>query len=88
MTDQRSFFTTYNSVLPGSWKVNGIGGIQLQVEGTGDIEVESEVDGQQLDIVFRDVLFVPGIGINLFSIGAATKNGSKAEFSDTKVLTT
>ena len=33
-----------------------------------------------------EVLYVPGLGINLFSIGAATANGLDVHFHDNEVL--
>jgi hypothetical protein len=35
--------------------------------------------------ILTEVLYVPGLGVNLFSIGAATASGLIAEFKDDKV---
>ena len=85
MTDQWSFFTTFKIIPPGTWKINGIGGVELQALGIGNIDVITEVDGVKLEGTFHNVLYVPGLGINLFSIGAATDCNVNVEFTDTQV---
>jgi hypothetical protein len=39
----------------------------------------------KLEGTFHDVVYVPGLGINLFSIGAATDCNVNVEFTDTQV---
>ena len=72
MTDQRSFFSSFKEIDCETWKVNGIGGAQLNAMGIGTIPVYSYVHGERKNGEFHDVLFVPGLGTNLFSIGIAT----------------
>ena len=48
MTGQRSFFTTYREIPPGTWKVNGIGGVELQAKGIGSIDITAVVNGGKL----------------------------------------
>lgn len=86
MTDQRSFFTHLTEIPAGTWKVNGIGGAQLQALAIGHILVTSFVDDQEFEGEFRDVLYVPNLGMNLFSIGAATARGTDVLFTDKEVL--
>ena len=69
MTGQRSFFTTYREIPPGTWKVNGIGGVELLAKGIGFIDITAVVNGGKLCGELREVLYVPGIGASLFSIG-------------------
>lgn len=85
MTDQKSFFTTFKELETGKWSVTGIGGTQLQALGIGDINVTSHVDGKTLSGTLKEVLYVPGIGTNLFSIGTATDAGINVSFSLNKV---
>jgi hypothetical protein len=63
-----------------TWKVNGIGGAQLNALGIGTIPIHSYVHGERKNGEFHDVLFVPGLGTNLFSIGTATDTGIDAHF--------
>jgi hypothetical protein len=70
MTERKYFFSSLKSVDPGSWKVHGIGSIKLDVLGVGDIEIESYVDGKRIIGKLNDVLFVPELGANLFSLGS------------------
>lgn len=85
MTDQRSFFTTFREVPPGTWKVNGVGSTQLETCGVGNIPIHSFVYGEKKEGELRDVLFVPGLGTNLFSIGMATDTGINVNFTQDKV---
>lgn len=85
MTDQRSFFSTFKEITSESWKVNGIGGTQLFAAGVGNIPVHSYVHGERKSGEFQDVLFVPGLGTNLFSIGTATDSGIDVYFSNDTV---
>ena len=80
MTDQRSFFSSFKEIDCETWKVNGIGGAQLNAMGIGTIPVYSYVHGERKNGEFYDVLFVPGLGTNLFSIGIATDSGIDAHF--------
>ena len=85
MTDQRSFFTTFKEVPPGTWKVNGVGNAQLDTLGIGNIPIHSFVHGEKNEGELRDVLYVPGLGTNLFSIGIATDAGVNVNFTKDKV---
>jgi hypothetical protein len=85
MTEQRSFFTTYREIPPGTWKVNGIGGVVLSALGIGTIEVTALVDGEPVYGELHEVLHVPWFGPSFFSIGWATAAGMDVFFSDTKV---
>lgn len=80
MTDQRSFFSSFKEIAPDTWKVNGIGSSQLNALGIGNIPVHSYVQGVRRNGELQDVLFVPGLGTNLFSIGIATDSGIDVHF--------
>lgn len=86
MTDKRSLFTTFKEIPPGAWKVNGIGGVQLEVRGIGNINVTTFIEGEETKGTFLDVLFVPNLSVNLFSVRSATKAGLEVHFKGTKVL--
>lgn len=86
MTDKRSFFTTFKEIPPGVWKVNGIGGVQLEARGIGNINVTTFIEGEETKGMFQDVLFVPNLSVNLFSVGSATEAGLEVHFKGTKVL--
>ncbi len=54
--------------------------------GIGNIDVLVEVDQVTTSKTLTEVLYVPGLGSNLFSVGAATANGLVATFDDNKVI--
>ena len=73
MTDKRSFFTTFKENPKIVWKVNGIGGVQLEARGIGNINVTNFIEGEKARATFQDVLFVPSLSVNLFSVGSARR---------------
>ena len=77
MTDQKSIFHSFELVSPGTWPVKGIGtqNEPLQVHGHGEIKIRSRVNGVWHNGKIQDVLYVPNLGVNLFSIGAAADRG-------------
>jgi hypothetical protein len=52
-----------------------------KVLGKGQITVTVQVNNQSSTRVIKDVLYVPGLGTNLFSIAAATNSVLEARFS-------
>jgi hypothetical protein len=64
----------------------GIGDSELDALGIGNIDVLVEVDKVTTSKTLTEVLYVPGLGSNLFSVGAATANGLVATFDDNKVI--
>ena len=85
MTDQLSSLVNYKPIQDSTWTVKGIGGTVLPVRGQGDVNIVSNVNGQKMHCVIKGVLYVPGLGTNLFSIGAATSAGAQVHFSDDRV---
>lgn len=77
MTDKRSILINFQQFEKGAHTVVGIGNIRLAVEGKGDVEV---VNGAGSPLLLTDCLLVPGLGMNLFSISAATTKGIEAVF--------
>jgi hypothetical protein len=86
MSDQRSNFSSFKEINPGTWKVNGIGGTELFALGIGTVSIVSHLHGKTQLGEFKDVLYVPKLGTNLFSIGAATDTGIDANFSKDTVV--
>lgn len=43
MSDQRSWFSNFTSVHPGTWPVQAVGGHKTYVEGIGDIHIEMKI---------------------------------------------
>ena len=86
MTYKREFFSSFESIPPGTWKVTGIGGVELEATGKGSINITSLVDGQEIEGTFNNVLLVPGLAVNLFSVGLATEAGVEVLFQGTKAL--
>lgn len=75
MSDQRSWFTNFTTVHPGTWPVQAVGGHTTFVEGIGDIPIEINIRNQWERGVLTDVLYVPTLQRNLFSVSlAACKN--------------
>ena len=54
--------------------------------GIGNIDVLVEVNEVKTSRTLTEVLCVPGLGSNLFSVGEATANGLVATFEDNKVI--
>ena len=81
MTDQRLMLTNFKTIDPGTWTVGGIGDNRLTVLGQGDVEFSSTVEGVTRLGTIKGVLYVPGLGTNLFSIASATDAGSEQQGS-------
>ena len=77
MTDQRHLFNSFIPVTTGNRPVIGIGtdNAPLNVQGHGKIKIRSKVDSAWHEGTLHNVLNVPNIGVNLFSIGAAADTG-------------
>ncbi len=73
MTEQRSSFTIYRKILPGTWIVNSIGGVKQQEFGISTVEVIAAVNGKEVDGELREVLHVPGIEVSW--LGNSSGNG-------------
>ncbi len=88
MTDQRHLFSTFlTEASSESRPVTGIGvdNAPLFVKGHGVINIRSKVGGIWHNGSISDVLYVPHLGVNLFSIGAAADRGFNFVFNKTKV---
>lgn len=85
MTGNKNIIRNLKPIESGSWFVSGIGNTRLLVQGEGDVEAVTTNNSSQSTILIKNVLYVPKLGINLFSIGATTSNGITAVFTKDKV---
>jgi transposase InsO family protein len=82
MTSQRHLFQTFRELEPGTCTITIADKSQMQCLGVGDIEMRSQVGKKWTTITLKNVLFVPELGRNLFSISAASRNGCKITMFD------
>ena len=76
MSGNYNLFTNLKDQESAIWTIKGIGGKRLPVKGVGDVFFETVVNGKTQTDIFKDVLYVPNLGVNLVSIGtAAEKDG-------------
>lgn len=81
MSFQRRFFTNFREIQPGTRWISGIGNYRIEIIGPGEIRALTHVNGKIKPITFHDVLFAPGLDINLIAVAALTKENSKVIFS-------
>ena len=62
-----------------------LGDTTVNVEGQGKVYIKRLVNGQWLNGVINDVLFVPSLKKNLFSVGVCMKNGYTINFTNNTV---
>jgi hypothetical protein len=75
-------FTDLRFIPDNSWPVNGIGGTVLYARGIGTMRLGDSPTFSEV----HDVLFVPGLGVNLISIGWLTKCGLTVSFSGLQAI--
>lgn len=82
MSDQKSIFQTITPIKHGDRAIKGVGknNEALYAAGNGTVAIKTKVNGEWNDGVLHNVLFVPDLGTNLFSIGATTERGATATF--------
>ena len=71
MTDQSSWFTNFTAVPAGTWPVQAVDGHTTFVEGTSDIPIDIYIRKQWERDMLTDVLYVPTIQRNFFSVSSA-----------------
>ena len=81
MMSNRSYFENFRDIPPGSWTVNGVGNTTLHATGVGTVPIHSYVNGKVLEGELKKVLYVPELGVNLYSIGRAADMGINVNFS-------
>lgn len=52
----------------------------IPVKNRGDIKIKTIVNDQRLDVVIRNVYYVPGITTNLLSVSQMIVNGNRVVF--------
>ena len=60
--------------------MRGVGNTVLEAAAIGDVPIISYVNGKAREGVLKDVLYVPGLGVNLYSIGKASALGIEIKF--------
>ena len=89
MTDQKDTVTNYKPITPGTWMVKGISDSVIPAHGQGDVQITTTFQGVQRNRIIKNVLYVPGLGANLFSVGSATDaQGVGVEFWGEQVIFT
>jgi hypothetical protein len=71
MTGQRSWFTTFTDLPDLHWPVKGISAQPLHATGIGDIVISYLVNNLWKTAYLEQVLYVPGLDNNLFSVTRA-----------------
>ncbi len=56
MTDKREFLTTFKEIPLSTWKVPGIGVLEMHAAGKGKIDVIPMVNGEEIRGTFHNVL--------------------------------
>ena len=69
MTDRLDWFSDFQSIPKGVHTVQTADDTKLWVRGKGNIHISCLVDGQYYNGLMRNVLFVPKLKRNLFSVG-------------------
>ena len=72
MSDQRLWFTKFTAVPAGTWPIQAVAGHTAFVEGIGDIPIEIFIRNQWEQGLLTNVLYVPTLQRNLFSVFFAT----------------
>ena len=83
MSNQRSWFTNFTTVPVGTWPVEAVVGHTTFVEGFGDIGIEIFIHYQWERGVLTDILFVPTLQRNLFSVSSATLKNINTLYTNT-----
>ena len=83
MSKERHWFTDFQPIAHGVYPVRSANKVQepMFCRGKGNITVRSQVGKKWITLVLTDVLYVPDLGRNLFSIREATKKGAKVIIS-------
>ncbi|UYV65259.1 hypothetical protein LAZ67_3003730 [Cordylochernes scorpioides] len=75
MTFRREWFSTFEEIPEGVHPVCLGNGKKIYAKGKGNIDILSYVDSQKINATLLDVLYIPELETNLFSISTATKHG-------------
>ncbi|UYV79406.1 hypothetical protein LAZ67_17002496, partial [Cordylochernes scorpioides] len=75
MTFRIEWFSPFEEIPEGVHPVCLGDGKQIYAKGKGNIDILSYVDSQEINATLLDVLYIPELESNLFSISTATKHG-------------
>lgn len=75
MSNNHAAFVNFQKIPKGTWPVAIANEQSLWVLGKGDIKIKRRAHDQWLDGTLHDVLYIPDLRINLFSIGRAADIG-------------
>lgn len=85
MANNKDVFKSLTPIPAGAHPVNFGNGQTLDARGRGNIKIMSHVDGQRYILDMLDVLYIPGLKRNLFSIGSACERRLEARVSKKKI---
>ena len=68
MSGNYNLFTNLKDKESTILNIKGIGGKRLRVKGVGDVFFETVMNGKTQTGVFKAVLYIPNLGVNLVSI--------------------
>ncbi len=80
MNGVHSDFQELRDIPTNSWPINGIGGTVLHAKGVGTIKLSSHVHGEIINGNLKNVLYVPGLEVNLISVVCLSINGYTVSF--------
>ena len=75
MSDNRAAFIDFQEIPKGTWPVAIANEQNLWVQGKGNIRIRRRAHNQWLDGILQNVLYIPELRTNLFSIGRAADRG-------------
>ena len=73
MTDRREWFSTFQFIPEGRHAVQIADNTHIWVTGKGNIKILLDSNGRQVNSILKNVLYVPHLKLNIFSVGAASK---------------
>lgn len=82
MSSQLELFSSFEPIASGTMPIRAANKSIMQCEGKGMINLRSNVGKKWEHVTLRNVLYVPDLGRNLFSISSASRNGATVLMSD------
>lgn len=82
MCAERHLFSSFTPFPAGAYNITAADKKKLPCKGVGNVHLRSKVGKRWESVILKNVLFVPGIGKNLFSLVAATTKGAKVSISE------
>lgn len=89
MNDRREWLRNFEPIPLGKWLVNVANDHHsLWVAGVGDIDIEYLIEGRRIKGVIKQVLYIPELKKNVFSIGQVADKNIKTTYSKEECQTT